>query len=62
MNSFIASQVKEIASELILDALENGDAIQTAKDLRAEIKAGWLAALESSGMPQDMIAKLAFPL
>ena len=62
MNSFIASQVKEIASELILDALENGDACQTAKDLRAAIKAGWLAALESTDMPQEMIAKLAFPL
>jgi hypothetical protein len=62
MNSFIASQIKEIASELILDALENGDALQTAKGLRAEIKAGWLAALESTNMPQDMIAKLAFPL
>lgn len=62
MNSFIASQVKEIASEMILEALENGDALQVAKDLRAEIKAGWLAVLESTDMPHDMIAKLAFPL
>ena len=62
MKSFIASQIKDIASEIILEALENGDAIATAKVLRDEIKAGWMAALESTGMPQDMIEKLAFPL
>ncbi len=62
MNSFIASQVKEIASEMILEALENGDALQVAKDLRAEIKAGWLAALETHrerlGLTQAELAAL----
>jgi hypothetical protein len=53
MNSFIASKVREIALELILDALENGSAIDTAYGLRAEIIAGFNKALEDSGMPEE---------
>jgi len=53
MNSFIASQIKEIATELILDALENGDAIKTAEDLKVEIIAGWDAALIAAGVPTE---------
>ena len=62
MNSFLASQIKEIATELIIDALENGDAIKTAQELREDIRQGWMAALESSGMPEDMIKALKFSL
>ena len=62
MNSFLASQIKEIATELILDALENGDAIKTAQKLREDIRQGWLAALDHSGMPADMIKLLQFPI
>ena len=62
MNSFIASQIKEIATELILDALENGDAIKTSKELREDIRQGWLAALNHSGMPTDMVKLLQFPI
>ena len=62
MNSFIASQIKEIATETILHELENGDAIEAAKYLRSEIRAGWHAALVASGMLDDMVSKLAFPL
>jgi len=53
MNSFIATQIKEIATELILDALENGDAIKTAEDLKVEIIAGWDAALIAAGVPAE---------
>jgi hypothetical protein len=60
MNSFIASQIKEIAAELIIDALESDrNAIDTANSIRDEIKAGWLAAMEASGMPPEMAEKLA---
>jgi Mg/Co/Ni transporter MgtE len=62
MNSFIASQIRDIATSAILDALENGDAIKTAKELRAEIKAGWLAALEESGMSEELIKSFKLPL
>ena len=62
MNSFIASQIKKIASELILDALENGDPIKVAEFLRSEVRAGWLAALEATGMPAESIRDLKFPL
>jgi len=62
LHSFIAEQVANISTELILDALENGDAIETARELREDIRQGWLAALESSGVPADMIKILQFPI
>jgi len=62
MNSFLASQIRDIAAELILDALENGDAIKTAQELREEIRQGWLSALDQSGVPADMIKTLQFPI
>jgi Mg/Co/Ni transporter MgtE len=62
MNSFLASQIRDIAAELILDALENGDAIKTAQELREEIRQGWLAALDQSGVPTDIIKTLQFPI
>lgn len=62
MESFIAHQVQEIASDLILDALANGDPIEAAKFLREQIRAGWAAALESAGVPEEMQASLKFPL
>jgi hypothetical protein len=60
--SFLAEQIREIASELILDALENGDASETAKFLREQIRAGWVAALEASGVPEEMHRTLKFPI
>ena len=62
MSSFLASQIKDISTELILEALENGDPIQVAETLRNEVRAGWLAALEASGMPEESIRDLKFPL
>ena len=62
IESFIAEQVREIASELILGALENGDAIKTAKFLREQIRAGWMAALDAAGVPDEMQSSLKFPL
>ena len=58
MKSFIASQIKEIATDEILEAVENGDAMATARRLREEILAGWKAALEASGMPAELMATL----
>ena len=60
--SFLAEQIREIASELILDALENGDAAETAKFLREQIRAGWVAALEAAGVPEEMQRTLKFPI
>jgi hypothetical protein len=62
MKSYIANQIREIAREIILDALENGDAIKTAKELREEIRAGWHAALADTGVPEDALAGLVFPI
>ena len=47
MNQSIKSAVEEIASELLADALENGDVAKTAESLRAGILAGWKEALDS---------------
>lgn len=62
MNESIRDAVYQYATELILDALENSDAIQTAQDLREGIRAGWSAALLDAGVPEDLQAKLRFPL
>ncbi len=59
MNLFLAQQIRDIAAEQILDALENGDAIKTARGLREEIITGWKAALEKSGCPAEVIEMLA---
>jgi hypothetical protein len=62
IESFIAEQIRDIASDAIIDALENGDAIETAKFLREQIRAGWTAALDAAGVPDEMQRKLKFPL
>jgi len=59
MNSFLAQQIRDIAAEQILDALENGDAIETARGLREEIIAGWKAALEKANCPDEVVEMLA---
>lgn len=59
MNSFLAQQTRDIAAGQILAALENGDAIETARGLRDEIIAGWKAAMEKSGCPAEVIEMLA---
>lgn len=55
---YLEQQIRKIASELILDALENGDAIAVARDLRRQVIAGWNAALTSCGVPDDHVAIL----
>jgi hypothetical protein len=62
MNESIRDAVYQYATELILDALENGDAIKTITDLREGIRAGWSAALLDSGAPEEIQAKNRFPL
>ena len=59
MNSFLAQQIRDIATEEILGALENGDAIKTARGLREEIITAWKAALEKTGCPAEVIELLA---
>ena len=57
-HSFIGGQVLEITLELILDALANADAIETASFCREEIVKGFNLALEGSGMPAAQVEKL----
>jgi|GEM_PF-5706467 len=62
IESLLAEKISKIASDLILDALENGDAAETAKFLREQIRAGWMAALEAAGVPEEMQRILKFPI
>jgi hypothetical protein len=62
MNESIRDAVYDYAIEAILHALENGDAIQAAKELREGIRAGWSAALLDSGAPEELQRGLRFPL
>lgn len=62
MTSFIATTIKEMATERITYALENGDAIREAKNIREEIREAWLAALDASGVPDEIKSTLSFPL
>lgn len=62
IESFIAEQVRDIAAESILDALESGDAAETAKFLREQIRIGWQAGLDAAGVPEELQKKLLFPL
>ena len=59
MNSFIAQQIRDIASAEILHELEiDGDAGAAARRLRAEIIAGWNAAMERAGAPAELMLAL----
>lgn len=62
IESFIAEKVRDIAAEAILEALENGDALEISRFMRDQIRAGWHAALESVGMPEAEQKKLKFPI
>lgn len=62
MNESIRDTVYKYATELIIDALENGDPSKTAAEIREGIRAGWSAALLDTGVPEDLQAKLRFPL
>lgn len=62
MNESIRNAVYEFAIDAILDALENGDPQTAAKSIREGIRDGWKSALLDSGMPEEMQAKLIFPL
>ena len=46
-------QVREIATELILDALENGNARETIAAIRNGIKAGFNQALDDTGASEN---------
>jgi hypothetical protein len=61
-NEAIRNAVYEYATEIILDALENDDAMDAAAKIREGIRAGWSAALLDCGMPEDEQAKLRFPI
>lgn len=62
IESFIAEQVRDITAEAINDALENGDALEITKFLREQIRAGWNAGLDAAGVPDELQAKLRFPI
>ena len=63
IESFIAEQVRDITAEAILDELEtDGDATATAHFLREQIRAGWNAGLDAAGVPEEIQAKLRFPI
>ena len=62
MNQYIYDKVRAIAVEIITDALDNGDAEYEARKLRDGIRAGWHQALDDCGMPEEMQARLKFPL
>ena len=62
MNEKIRDDVYNYAMENILEALENGDPMEAAAAIREGIRSGWSAALLDSGMPEEMQAKLRFPL
>lgn len=62
MNQYIHNKVREIAMEIISNALENGDALQVARELREGIRSGWHAALEDIDTPEVLAAKLKFPI
>jgi len=49
MNESIHNAVLEIAREAILDALENGDAEATIKELSNGIHAAWYQAMQETG-------------
>jgi hypothetical protein len=49
MNETIHAAVLEIAREAILDALENGDAEATIKQLSNGIHAAWCQAMQETG-------------
>ena len=53
VNESIKYQVKEIALELILDALENGDARDTIEAIQNGVKSGFNEALEDSGASEN---------
>jgi hypothetical protein len=62
MNESIRDTVYDYAILAILHALENGDASKAAKEIREGIRAGWSAALLDSGAPEELQAKMRFPL
>jgi hypothetical protein len=62
LSTIIASQIKEIAKEAILDATENGDSLETICELRKGLQLGWLAALEAVGFPDHLISVFSKPI
>lgn len=53
INESVKNQVKEIVQEMILDALENGDAAETITNMRASVKAGFNEALDLTGATEN---------
>lgn len=62
MNEKIRDIVYDFACDHILRELENGDPSKTAAEIREGIRAGWSAALLDTGVPENLQAKLRFPL
>ena len=59
IETFLAEQIRDISSELILDAIENGDAFDTLNFLREQITVGWMAALDDCGTPDEIAKKFS---
>ena len=53
MNTYLADKIREIAAELLQDALENGDVRAVAGDLRGQIIQGWVSAFDDICAPLD---------
>ena len=60
-NPGLAQIIREYATELLRDALENGDAIKTAKDLRASIIIGFNLSLDDIEMPERIKPDFQLP-
>ena len=53
--------VREYATELLRDALENGCAITTAQELRSSIIIGFNISLDDIGTPERIKSDLQLP-
>ena len=57
----LAQMVREYATELLRDALENGCAITMAEELRASIIIGFNLSLDDIGTPERIKSDLQLP-
>lgn len=53
INESVKNQVKEIVQEMILDALENGDAAEMISEMKSSVKVGFNEALKSTGATEN---------
>ena len=59
-NESTEAQVRELCRELILDALENGNARDTIAALKSAVKSGYNAALDDTGATENGFASWRF--